>query len=382
METILKQTVQITELILDPKIKPFQVDSNVRREIIRGFSNEKILELIEKYSIKVGNSYFYSKGEAPPVNENHYSAVSSFYYQNQEQFLQDFPVPENLPATPFPFPAKDYDPKKLVVNNIPDGIRHQNYLSYLELCWDNHYPIVLRPDYFHHIILCEVAAHIKKNAEKFRSLFTTSAEKKELAVHSFDPYILPLHSMVDQLKINIPSDISSLLPEFSTTTESSRFAFAAAFCDAMSPYYSYSMFCCGIPKARIEGTVEDWTKIIESLRSVADMLQLQDYLYKVEKAINNVRQAIVRNEPSHIAGIFSLVSCGSGSQVEVDGWITDIFIEYPRVGYVGNFPSGIANVEYKNHNTGKNYIMKSGLLRSKFDGEFLVPDFTFVVYEK
>lgn len=373
METAIKST--FLELVIDEKIKPFHVDDRVRNNVIRSLSQSKIEEIISKYGLV--KPKFYVGNDAERYNGQ--SAVISFYMEHEDQFEQDFPILENLPVTNFPFKDKE----RIVVNNIPDGIiRHPNYLSYLELCWDNHYPIVIRPDFIYHIVLCEIAGHIKENAEKFRNLFTSSSEKKKLLVYSFDPYILPLHSMVDELVKNIPSDITSLLPEFSTTTESSRFALAAAFCDAMSPYYSYMMMLCGIPKARVEGTVDDWKKVLSSLHSVVDMLELQDYYCKVEKAIQNVIDAIVSEDGRHLQNMFSLVRCGSGGQVKVDGWITDLFMQYPRVGYVENFSSCVSSVEYKNLSNQKDYVMKSGLLRSTFEGEYLVPDFTFIVYEK
>jgi hypothetical protein len=301
-----------------------------------------------------------------------------------QQSVVEFVLDEKLsPATEiketyFPFSDKE----SIVVNNIPDGIRHMNYLSYLALCWKHHYGYVVKPEHIWQIILCEIAGHIKENADKFRDLFTTSAEKKTLTVHSFDPYILPVHSMIDELNANIPSDITAFFPEFSNTSEGAKFACAAAFCDAMSPYYNYGMLMCGLPKCRIEGTVDDWVKIIEAINKIGPMLQLDDYTIKVGQAVIKFAQSITRNSNEHMKSFFNLVRCGSGSQTEVDGWIENFFIKTPSLGYVRNYPSCVSKVEYKNFTTGKEYFLKSGLLRSKVDGDYLVPDFTFVVYEK
>jgi hypothetical protein len=288
------------------------------------------------------------------------------------------PPKVSILETSFPFTDKEL----IVVNNIPSGIRHKNYLEYLQLCYDNHYAFVLKPEHIWQIILCEVATHIKANAERFRSLFTTSEEKKNLKVHTIDPLILPLHSIIDELHANIPSDISVFFPDFSTISEGGKLACAAAFCDGMSPYYNYTMFMCGLPKVRVEGDVTEWQKINDSLVKIAEMLHLEDYAYKVSNVINNICHTITHQTNEHFKTFFSLVRCGSGGQTEVNGWFTDLYIKRPTVGYVGNYSSCISKIEYKNLSTGKDYFMKVGLLRSKFEGEYLVPDFTFVVYEK
>lgn len=276
--------------------------------------------------------------------------------------------------------------EKRVIMNVNGTHQHLNYLSYLELCWANHYSIVLKPDHIWQILLTEIATHIKNNAEKYRHLFTDSNEKKEITVSTADPYVLPLHEVTKQLKDLVPVGTEDFLLNFTTSTEMSRFAFNAAFCDAMSPYYSYSMLMCAFPKIRVEGTEEDWTKMLTSIKNLRTFFELSNYFTKVENNIKNIISALQNNDGEIFKTMFTLVRCGSGSQTELDGWIKDFFnlTKAVRPGYVSNYPTATSIVEYKNLSTGKEYVMRVGLFSSSFDEnqEFLLPEYGYAVYEK
>ena len=129
--------------------------------------------------------------------------------------------------------------------------RHVNYLSYLQKAWGNHYGIVISPDIFWHLILSEVSGHIKENSKHYKKLFTSSDKKVEISVPTFDPQLIDLNLIADELRYLVPTNIDLFLPEFTSTTASSSMAFMAAFADAMTPYYNYSMYMCGIPKIKI-----------------------------------------------------------------------------------------------------------------------------------
>jgi hypothetical protein len=80
--------------------------------------------------------------------------------------------------------------------------------------------------------------------------------------------------------------------------------------------------------------------------------------------------------------MFSLERCGSGSQYIVLGWINDVYLKTPKLKFVENYSSHISIVKYKQLNTNKDYEMKQGLISSKKEGNFLVPDFAHIIYEK
>jgi hypothetical protein len=280
------------------------------------------------------------------------------------------------------FPLGD---ENFIKNTIPVGnVTHSNYLTYLEMCWKKHFNAVIRPDFIWQVIACEIGIHIKDNAEKYRSLFTDSDVKKEISVQTADPVVLPIDDIIDRLFELVPFDATAFMPEFTTTTQNSRLAFGAALCDAMSPYYNYSMYLCGIPKIKLEGTRSDWEFLLDSFNTIAEVLDIGEYHRTVNHVLEGIIDSFSSTKEDNINffnEIISIDKCGSGSEYLATGWITKLFMKYPSLAKTQNFSSCISDVEYKNLSTNKNYIMKVGLFSSEFDGEYLVPDFSYVIYE-
>ena len=80
--------------------------------------------------------------------------------------------------------------------------------------------------------------------------------------------------------------------------------------------------------------------------------------------------------------MFSLERCGSGSQVMVSGWITQLYIEQPRIPYPENFISCVSKIDYKCYNDGSDYRLYAGLFVSKIENDYLVPEFDSTYYKK
>ncbi len=80
--------------------------------------------------------------------------------------------------------------------------------------------------------------------------------------------------------------------------------------------------------------------------------------------------------------MFSLKRCGSGSEVEVNGWIKDFYFQTPRVNYLENFIPCIAKVDYKCYNDDNNYRMFAGLFTSEIEDGYLIPAFDFMYFKK
>ena len=263
--------------------------------------------------------------------------------------------------------------------------RHMGYLEYLSMAWNNHYGIVMSPDIFWQLFLTQAASHIKDNSEKYRSLFTDSDEKKDIIVFTNDPQLINLNLIAEQLEKLTPTDTTMFLPEFSTTTSSSALAFRAAFADAMSPYYNYMMLMCGIPKVKLTGTEEDWDSISERIVKFKDALdgdEMQNYTERVAGLVTEIKDNYSNPNPEFWKEMFSLERCGSGSAVEVSGWIKDLYIKAPRPGYIGNYSSAVSYVSYKFLDTNQDFELCHGLFSSDEEDGYLVPDFGFIINEE
>lgn len=270
--------------------------------------------------------------------------------------------------------------RKTTVRNCTYGeFTHKNYMEYLAMCWGSHYGVVLTPDIYWYTILSEIASHIKANSEKYRSLFTTSNGKVEIIVQTTDDELIDLNLILKALEKAVPTNTKVFLPEFTTSTDSSRLAFKAAFADAMTPYYNYSMYMCGLRKINLLGSEEDWRQIRTSLEALKEILDCKEYLDTVIELTNSINLNLTNPDVEFLKDIFKMKRCGSGGQVEVDGWIKKLFIEKVRLGYVQNYPSHLAIVPYKNLDTGMKFELMHGVLSSNIIDEFLVPHFGYVI---
>jgi hypothetical protein len=304
----------------------------------------------------------------------------------EEKLLNDvrvFVLDEEATLVKSPWECKPVLPENSIVKKIDGTVHHLNYVDYLEICWANHYGVVLKPDHLWQIVLCEIGTHVKDNVELYRKLFTDSDQKKNIVINTLEPHVLPLDEVVKQLKNLVPIGIDDFLPSFSTSTEMSQFAFNAAFADAVSPYYNYFMLACGFPKIRLEGEIDDWKKMQSSLKSLKTHFAiLNDYFDKVISRVDDVIKVLLTNDATVFKTILKMQRCGSGSQHTVEGWIKEFFFKEIDYALTQNFPSCVSSVLYTNLSTDTDYEMKVGLLSSNVEDGFLVPDFGYAVYEK
>ncbi len=256
---------------------------------------------------------------------------------------------------------------------------HQNFMIYLEKCWADHLGIVITPDIIWYTLLSEVTILVKKNPEEYRKLFTHSDKKEDIIVLSGDPVVMPLSSLSDALKDRVPTDTDVFFPKFSTRTPRSFHAFQAAFCDMCSPYYNYGMLLCNIPMIDVRGTLDDWKILLDKWIKLVGLIGESDWTNRVGNILTTI--VLENNNGAFWKAIFSVQRCGSGHQTQVSGWFANLFQEQPKVRYAENYSPHIAMVKYKQLNFNQNFEMYVGLFGSSLEGEFMVPDFSFVVNE-
>jgi len=257
---------------------------------------------------------------------------------------------------------------------------HNNYLDYLEKCWADHLGIVITPDIIWYTILCEFASLVKDESETYRSLFTDSPEKKDITVSSGSLTIMPLDTLTEALRDNVPTDSNTFFPKFHTYTDNSKHAFLAAFCDICSPYYNYMMLLCGFPYIDIKGSIDDWKVLNEQWNELKKLIQQNEqWIRLVDATLNSIVSSF--NDIEFWKNIFKIDHCGSGHQTLVTGWFTNLFRIQPRVRYAENFSSHVSNIKYKQLDTNKHYEMSVGLFNSILKDEFMEPSFSFIVYD-
>jgi hypothetical protein len=141
----------------------------------------------------------------------------------------------------------------------------------LHLAFAEHRPLSLSADHIW-LLLCQgFANHVNANAETLRGQFVKHEGKLELTVS--DPRLTPgnpdipwqqvIASFSEQIKDHIGAHYDLLAAEFSTTTPIERAAYDIALMDTTQAYFDFAMTLCGIPSITLEGTTEDWTRILE-----------------------------------------------------------------------------------------------------------------------
>lgn len=275
---------------------------------------------------------------------------------------------------------------KFVESSLDGDIFHTNYLEYLEIAWANHLGVTITPDTFWFTLLCEATSIIGDDVEKYRKFFTKSSGKTEIVVNTNSATVLPLDQIMGQLRVLVPDGLAThFLPDFSTTDARAREARYAAFADAVSPYYNYSMLMCGIPAVRLEGGYDDWQLLKKSWMALADVFSgtAAKYCKRVSEIIQSILGQFAVPDPEFLKKIFYLKRCGSGHQTEAFGWYTELFRKAPKsTRYVENFSSHVAKVAYKNLTTGQEFEMRQGLFTSKIENGFLKPTFGRLIFQK
>ena len=201
----------------------------------------------------------------------------------------------------------------------------------------NHYPIRIKPDDIWLLIVQAFSNHVNANAEELRKLFVNFDGKQTLIVE------YPLSS-IEEVDKNILQDFSEqinnqmikylgedllevLTPNFSTTTYDSKIVCKISIMGAFKKYFDYEMrlYGCGLPYIMLEGTAEDYQKIILKAKELSK--------YKFEWYINKI-----------IPHIEKMVEAKQG-KIDVDYFKNMIQSKEETEHKSG--PSGIGGYDYK-----------------------------------
>src|SRR3990172_62122 len=272
-------------------------------------------------------------------------------------------------------------------DNLAGDLCHKNYLDYLEYAWGTHHSVVMTPDILWYTLLCEIAGIVRESLERFGKLFTTTPGKKQdIQIQTTEVGIIPLEGLLGELRTRVPSDADIFLPDFSTTTNRARIAKFAAFADLVSPYYNYSIYLCGIPMVDVRGEFGDYELVAVSWHNIGKLLGTEKpYFARVGDIVDRLLNSFYEHSEDDASvfwkQMFFAEKCGSGGEIEVHGWFTDLFrnveSRLPR-----NFSTHVSTVKYTQIETAKKYQMMQGLFTSRDMDGLLEPDFGYIVFEE
>ena len=219
----------------------------------------------------------------------------------------------------------------------------------------NHYPIRIKPDDIWLLIVQAFSNHVNANSEELRNLFVNFDGKKTLTIE----YSL---SSIEQVDRKVLEDFSEqinkqmekflgekllniLTPNFTTTTYDSAIVGKISIMGAFKKYFDYEMILCGcgLPYIILEGTVDDYKKILEKSKE----LKKYEFSWYIERIIPHIQKMVEAKGGKIDVDYFKNIiqkkevteqrSGPSGMntyEVQVDyisGWILDFFAYYAEV---------------------------------------------------
>ena len=274
---------------------------------------------------------------------------------------------EELPRIEYPLPIKSYDEickalilaevgmdspwfREKVEDDFTFGIIAKNtmeselvnfgYHSFFDGMYDAyayHRPFVISPDMIWLLINQGFAHHVNANSENLRHYFVKFSGKTQLIVETGTKLaqisekqweeIFP--EFTKQIALQTGSElINTLTSDFSTTTPVEKIASEITIMKAMESYFEYIVMyvVCGIPEITLQGTTEDWEKVLEKTQ------QLSKYdLEWWTKELEPILKEIIATSKGKVDKNFWRNMFKYHTQKEygapniVDGWIVKFF---------------------------------------------------------
>lgn len=245
----------------------------------------------------------------------------------------------------------DFQYNIVAQSKTPDSLvnfRYHSFFDGMHLAYADHRPYVISPDMIWLLISQGFARHVNNNAAELRKYFVDYKGKLSLvvrndAINLTDPNS-PWESVFPEFTKQIGKQtggdlIKTLTCDFTTTTPVSKVASEITIMEAMKPYFKFIVMyiSCGIPEITLEGTPEDWQKVLDKARSLRKY-KLDWWIDEIEPLLEN----FVSSSKGDIDKEFwqkmfknhSEKECGA--PLIIDGWIIKFF-PYNKEGKRNNF---------------------------------------------
>ncbi|CAL8133333.1 unnamed protein product [Orchesella dallaii] len=197
--------------------------------------------------------------------------------------------------------------------------------------YSRHHNLVIRPDDIWAAIMIQFSFYMNKNAEKLRNKFVDFEGKRELSITGGSIYTVPYSLFVKLMTREIDRNFVDskvkewIMPNFTTTTQNDYVSIGVVLMATMKHYFDYEFqISCGIPNITLDGTVEDWKKILGRLEKLKEyeLETWHDMLYPIISKFVDVKEG--RVDGWFWEGIVSVKPGDPGGHPPylITGWIT------------------------------------------------------------
>lgn len=219
-----------------------------------------------------------------------------------------------------------------------------------------HYSVILSPDAIWTLISQGFCHHISLNTEKLKDKIVNHEGKMEISVISeYDLYspLMDWDTLLNgfdiQIAKNTKGNIADIMrADFSTTGNTERITSQVTLMSAVKSYFDFAAIhtICGIPTITIEGTPDDWRKIIKKVESLRDYNLswwvddlkpiLQEFVNASEGNINkDFWQNIMKKDRPE--SMKNGAGCGVKDATKFDGW----FLKFMPFDKDGRTPDAV-----------------------------------------
>ena len=155
-------------------------------------------------------------------------------------------------------------------------IADDNFYKCLVQAYADHHPLVLSPDMVWLIISQGFSRYVNAHAEEMRDLLVFHEGEMELVVNSNNDILSPTgdwERLLNDFSIcianNTKGELADLMTaDFTTTGITERIASQVSLMDVVKKYFIYTNIAagCGIPSITLEGSPNDWQKVLDKVR--------------------------------------------------------------------------------------------------------------------
>lgn len=206
----------------------------------------------------------------------------------------------------------------------------------VRVAYERHRPLILSPDMIWLLISQGFANHVNFNSEEMRPFFVDFEGKRTLKTESLITDNLTWEDIFAIFSPEIAKYtgnelIDILRADFTTTTDVSRTVSEITIMGTFQSYFEFvhSMSVCGIPEITLEGTSEDWERVLAKAQSLKKY-KLEWWIDEIEPILEKIIQSSKGNiDPNFWRKIFKIhdpMMCGEPRIV--DGWIVKFFPYY------------------------------------------------------
>jgi hypothetical protein len=295
---------------------------------------------------------------------------------------------------------------KYLGGNLPNNaFTHSGLIYYLHACWAKELGCVLRPDMIYFTVLSEIAGHILKHPNDFKSLFTNKNGKEDIIV--VDPMAtsghLDIHTLCEALRHKVVNkEMYQLICDttFDSDDSNAREARCMTFCEMGIPYYNYLTTLCGITSIDVQGSFSDWKRLFDTVGRLRSIMSRYDSAGQIgpllEKTFQTVSTIIhyvfdpnftadsnYPNAESFFNDIFhygSNAKCGSGHDAYiVSGWARHFYMSHGED--ITNFSPSMTYVPYLNIETKRKFVQVSTLAYSDLVNGTAIPHYGKILFE-